>query len=224
MTAPHPRKRRWGTPDLDLSTGLRFALRQDVPLSVDLGPRVQAVARAVLDEAGFERVRRSGPSGRAIGAPFGQASAWVGERGVRRRGGTASNAIPPIVTLFLAGCILGGLDAYILGSLLAGALWVLVSAGAAGAFWLLYGRLYDSDVAMVTFSDPLSGTPSRPGSVSVIFWAARVRSHIHSGVRVPTIVSAPMRLATEVGVLSREFQRRMMSEPAGGEPYRSVPS
>lgn len=201
---------------MDLSSGLRFALRREVPLPMDPGPRAEAIARAVLDEAGFERVRRSVLSGSTGGTPLAETRTWVGERGVRRRPGTSSNAVPPIVTLFFAGCVLGGLDAYILGSLLVGALWVLVAAGAAGAFWLLYGRVYDSDLAMVTLSEPRPDRPSGAGSASVVFWAARVRSHIHSGVRVPTIVSAPMRLASEVGVVSREFQRRM-SEPAGGE-------
>jgi hypothetical protein len=217
MTTDHPPKRRWGTPDLDLSSGLRFALRREVPLPAEPGPRAEAVARAVLEEAGFERVRRAVPSGTLGGAPSAKASGWVGERGVRRRPGTAPNAVPPIVTLFLAGCVLGGLDAYILGSVIAGALWVVVAAGAAGAFWLLYGRVYDSDLAMVTFSEPSPGPPAGAGSVSAVFWAARVRSHIHAGVRVPTIVTAPMRLASEVGVLSREFLRRI-SDPSAGEP------
>ncbi len=217
MSTDHPPKRRWGTPDLDLSSGLRFALRREVPLPADPGPGAYAVARAVLEEAGFSRVRRTVPSAISGNAPSPVTSVWVGERGVRRRPGTASRAIPPIVTLFLAGCILGGLDAYILGgSLFAGALWVLVAAGAAGAFWLLFGRVYDSDVAMVTLPEPSSGGPAGAGSATVVFWAARVRSYIHSGVRVPTIVTAPMRLASEVGVLSREFLRRISDPAAGG--------
>jgi hypothetical protein len=128
-----------------------------------------------------------------------------------------------MITVFVAGCILGGIDAYILGSLVAGLLWALAAAAVSGAFWLRYGRIYDSDLAMVTRSNPLSESPASPGSVSVVFWAARVRSQIHSGVRIPIIVSAPMRLATEIGAVSREFQRRM-SEPVGGESSRTVPS
>jgi len=223
MTTRNSGKRRWGTPDLDLSSGLRFALRREVQLPVDPGPRVAAAAHAVLGEAGFEPVRRLGPSGSSNGAPLVDVGAWVGERGVRRRGGTASTAVVPMITVFVAGCILGGIDAYILGSLVAGLLWALAAAAVSGAFWLRYGRIYDSDLAMVTRSNPLSESPASPGSVSVVFWAARVRSQIHSGVRIPIIVSAPMRLATEIGAVSREFQRRM-SEPVGGESSRTVPS
>jgi hypothetical protein len=223
MTSRDPRKQRWGSPTLDLSSGLRFALRQEVRVAVDPGPRAEAVAHAVLAEAGFEPVGRRGPPGGSSGAPSALAGAWVGERGLRRRGGTAPVVWAPIITVFLAGCVLGGLDAYIVGSLLVGVFWALGAAGASGAFWLRYGRIYDSDLAMVTFSRSPSGAPSGPGSVSVVFWAARVRSQIHSGVRIPTEVSGPFRLAREVGALSREFQRRMRG-PESRERSRAVPA
>ena len=129
----------------------------------------------------------------------------------------------PIITVFLAGCVLGGLDAYIAGSLLVGVLWALGAAGVSGAFWLRYGRIYGSDLAMVTVSSLPASAPSGPGSSTVVFWAARVRSQIHSGVRIPTIVSGPLRLAREVGALSREFQRRMQ-EPASGDRSGGTPA
>ena len=222
-TSRNPRKRRWGTPPLDLSSGLRFALRQEVRLSVEAGPRTEATAHTLLAEAGFEPVRKRGPPGGSDAPPAALAGGWVGERGLRRRGGTAPVVWAPIITVFLAGCVLGGLDAYIAGSILVGVFWALGAAGASGAFWLRYGRIYDSDLAMVTISSPPAGPPSGLGSTTVVFWAVRVRSQIHSGVRIPTIVSGPLRLAREVGALSREFQRRMQG-PAGCERSRSIPT
>jgi len=192
-------------------------------LSADPGPGLTAAAHAVLEGAGFELVRRSGSAEWPAGPPFSDAGTWLGERGVRRRNGTASTAVPPIVAVMLAGCILGGLDAYLLDSVWVGFLWALVAAGASGAFWLRYGRVYDSDIAMVTHPNPSFGASAGPGSASVVFWAARIRSQIHSGVRVPTIVSAPMWVAAELGVLSREFERRM-SESHDAEGSRTVAS
>ena len=216
MTSRNPRKRRWGTPALDLSSGLRFGLRQEVRLAVNPGPPAEATAHAVLTDAGFDTVRRKGSPQGSLGAPFDSAGAWAGERGLRRREGTASVVWAPMITVFLAGCVLGGLDAYIVASPLVGVYWALGAAGASGAFWLRYGRIYDSDLALVTFSTPPSGAPPGSGPLSVFFWAARVRSQIHSGVRVPTIVSGPMRLAREVGALSREYERRMQRVGSGG--------
>ena len=180
------------------------------------GPQAETTAHAVLMDAGFDPVRRRGSLEGSVGAPFDSPGAWVGERGLRRREGTASVVWAPMITVFLAGCVLGGLDAYIVGSLLVGVLWALGAAAVSSAFWLRYGRIYDSDLALVTFSTPPSGAPLGPGSVSVFFSAARVRSQIHSGVRVPIIVSGPMRLAREVGALSREYERRMQGAGSGG--------
>ena len=222
-TSRNPRKRRRRTPPLDLSSGLRFALRQEVRLAVEARPRAEAMAHTLLAEAGFEPVRRPGPTGGSEKPPAAMAGSWVGERGLRRRGGTAPVVWAPIITVFLAGCVLGGLDAYIAGSILVGVFWAVGAAGASGAFWLRYGRIYDSDLAMVTISNPTAIPPSGPGATTVVFWAARVRSQIHSGVRIPTIVSGPLRLAREVGALSREFQKRMQG-PASVERSRATPA
>lgn len=172
----------------------------------------------MLGEAGFELVERSDPAG-IPGGTFPRGSrVWVGERGLRRRGITASTAIVPIIAVFVAGSILGGLDAYIVGSPVVGILWVLGAAVTAGIFWLVYGGTYDSDFVLVTISggdvDPdVAGAP-----VSAVFWAARVRSQIRADLRVPSVVSGPIKLAAEVGILVRRFQRKVTSPPASDRP------
>lgn len=217
MTARNSQKRRWGIPGLDLSSGLRWAFRREVRCSVGPRLRVAETARAVLNEAGFELVRSPARGGRLSGAPSTKVAVWVGERGVRRRGGTTSTAVVPIITVLVAGGILGGFDAFLVGSLLVIGYWMLGAVAVAAAFWLRYGRAYDSDLAMVTLSDP---APS-PGTVSVVFWAARVRSQVHSGVRIPTNAGGPVWLAAELGAVAREFERRI-SEPVGREGSASA--
>jgi hypothetical protein len=165
---------------------------------------MEAVARSVLSEAGFE-LREGVPS---TGLPPG-ARVWVGERGLRRKGITASTAVVPIIVVFVAGSILGGLDAYIVGSPLVGVGWVLGAAAISGLFWLVYGGTYDSDVVMLTSAATEPGPASPAGSVSAVLWAARIRSQIRADLRVPTVVSGPLKLAGEVGALARKLERKL---------------
>jgi len=210
-----PRKRRRksrGAPPLDLSAGLGFPFRQEVPLSPELAPRATATARAVLESAGFEPIAAPRPE---YGAPVRGVDprVWVGERGLRRRGVTASTAVLPIIAVFVVGSILGGLDAYIVGSPTVGIFWVLGAAATSGVFWLRYGGTYDSELVMFTVSEPNSDPKS--GNPSVVFWAARVRSQVRADVRMPSTVDGPLKLATEVGTLVREFRRRLVPSMAG---------
>jgi len=171
--------------------------------------RAETTAAAVLQAAGFDLVRRSGSDSALVGAFPGDAHVWLGERGLRRRGVTASTAVVPIIAVFVAGSILGGLDAYITGSPLVGILWVLGSAVTAGIFWLVYGGTYDSELAMVTLSTSRPIADAGPQDVALVLWAARVRSQVHSDLRVPSVVDGPLKLAREVGALVREVERRL---------------
>ncbi|HTT45467.1 MAG TPA: hypothetical protein VMH38_05570, partial [Thermoplasmata archaeon] len=137
------------------------------------------------------------------------------ERGLRRRGVTSSTAVVPIIAVFVAGSILGGLDAYIVGSPLVGVFWVLGAAATSGIFWLRYGGTYDSDLVLLTVSTSALSSGTNSDGVSVVVWAGRVRSQIHSDVRVPAIVDGPLKLAREVGSLVREFQRRVVGPATG---------
>jgi hypothetical protein len=223
MTAHKRPKRRWGTPPLDLSSGLRFVFRREVRLPPDSGPRLEEVAQAVLEDAGFEPVRGSRPARGTNDLSSPEGRAWVGERWLPRRRGTASTTRLPIVTLLLAGCVLGGLDAYISNSLVVAGYWFVGAVGVSVAFWVRYGRTYDTDVAQVTLSGPTVSPPPGPGLPSVVFWASRVRSQVHSGVRVPTGVSGPIWLAAELGELAREFERRMSGPGDGRSPRTTSP-
>jgi len=222
MAGRNRRKRRGVAPALDLSSGLGFPFRQEIRVPADVAARAEAAARAVLQAAGFELVPWSGPEETPGARALEETRVWVGERGLRRRGVTASTAVVPIIAVFVAGAILGGLDAYIVGSPLVGILWVLGAAALSGIFWLRYGGTYDSDFVMLTLPKPRPSSGPAPGAVSVVFWAARVRSQIRSDLRVPTVVSGPLKLASEVGTLVREFQRRVAAPPA--ERIAAAPS
>ena len=211
---------RLGRP-LELALLSGFPLRQEIVLRPDPGRRAEAITPAVLEHAGFTAIdgtgleRTLGPSGARYSLM------WVGERGLRRRGVTASTAVVPIIVVFLAGAILGGLDAYILASPIVGIFWVLGAAATSGVFWLLYGGTYDSDLVLLTVAHP--DTPSVPsaGGASIVLWAARVRSHVQADLRVPEVVTAPLKLAAEVGSLSREFIQRL-SHPSPEPPSAAV--
>jgi len=150
----------------------------------------------------------------------------VGERWLPRTRGTASTAFGPIVTVLVAGGLLGGLDAYIASSLIVLGYWLAGSAVVALVFWVRYGRVYDSDVAMVSLSglsvDPPSGDAAGQSAPHVVFWASRIRSQVHSGVRVIAGATGPIWLASEVGSWAREYERRV-SQPEVGPPSPPVP-
>ena len=170
---------------------------------------------SILEDAGFTPFPSSGLD-RILGTSKDRYSlAWVGERGVRRRGMTSSTAVVPIAVVFVAGAILGGLDAYILGSPLVGVLWVLGAAATSGIFWLRFGGTYDSDLILLTVSHRTSGDPGGAGWASVVLWGARVRSHIQADLRLPEVVSGPIKLASEIGSLSREIRRRLVTTESG---------
>lgn len=213
MVARSRRKRRRVAPALDLSGGLGFPFRQEARVTGDILPRAEDAARDVLGKAGFELVRRPGPEHVAGANPPGDLRVWIGERGLRRRGVTASAAVVPIIAVFVAGSILGGLDAYIVGSPLVGILWVLGAAATSGVFWLVYGGTYDSELVMLTLGNLKPTSDVGPVVVSTVFWAARVRSQIRSDIRVPTVVDGPLKLAAEVGSLVRDFERRVSLPP-----------
>jgi len=207
---------RLGRP-LDLEYLSGFPLRQEVVLRPDPGPEAEKVTRGALERAGFTSFQ-SPDLDRILGPSKDRYSlAWVGERGLRRRGMTSSTAVVPIIVVFIAGAILGGLDAYILGSPLAGILWVLGAAAISGVFWLRYGGTYDSDLVLLTVSHQTTGGAGSQGWVSIVLWGARVRSQIRADLRVPEVVSGPLKLAAEIGSLSREFRQRL-SVPPTQEP------
>jgi hypothetical protein len=213
-------KRPWGTPMLDLGEGIRFLFRREVPLPTDVGPHVPTVASAVLVAAGFEAIQRPSRPSDPKATPGIDPDSWVGERWLPRRRGTASTAFLPIITVLAAACVLGGLDAYISNSLVTVGYWLLGAAVLSAAFWLRYGRVYDTDVAMVTFAKPAEGSPPT-APASVVFWAVRVRSQTHSGTRLPAGVTGPIWLAAELGEIAREFQRRIAEPPARPGPSGS---
>lgn len=221
-TPRKPPKRPWSAPRLNVSGGLRFVFRKEVRLPSDPGPSVEATAQAVLTEAGFEPVRlpRS-PKDAGNSLPT-DPEAWVGERWLPRRRGTASTTRTPILTLFVGAGLLGGLDAYIANSPVILGYWLLGAAVVALVFWARYGRTYDTDVAMVSVSRTAPNTTPGSGSTAVVFGASRVRSQVHSGIRVPTGVSGPIWLAAELGDLAQEFEQRVAA--AGGAPApKTVP-
>jgi hypothetical protein len=86
--------------------------------------------------------------------------------------------------------------------------WLLGGIVFSLVFWLRYGRVYDTDVAMVSLSRTFGDSTSGPATVSVLFWITRVRSQVLSGTRVPAGVTGPIWLAAEIGDLAREFERR----------------
>ncbi|HTT45526.1 MAG TPA: hypothetical protein VMH38_05870 [Thermoplasmata archaeon] len=210
-------KRPWGTPTLDLGEGIRFPFRREVPLPSDPGSHLPAAASAVLVAAGFEEISPPSRPSDARTPSAGGSDSWVGERWLPRRRGTASTAFLPIITVLIAACVLGGLDAYISNSLVTVGYWLLGAVVLSAAFWLRYGRVYDTDVAMVTLSRAAEGSPTT-NSASVVFWAARVRSQTHSGTRLPAGVSGPIWLAAELGEIAREFQPPITESPAGPGP------
>lgn len=210
--APSPKRRRRSAPPLDLGNGFGFPFRQEVRVPSSLSGKAEALARSVLDAAGFDPASVSGADAARDQAGTTGFQFWIGERGLRRRSVTSSTAVIPIIAVFVCGSILGGLDAYIVGSPVVGVFWVLGAAGASLIFWLRFGGTYDSDLVMVTVAPPPA--PSSP-EVPVVFWAARVRSQIHSDVREPAVVSGPLKLAAELGSLVHEFERRATTPPRG---------
>jgi hypothetical protein len=220
MAAGKRRQARRTTPPLYLDTGFGFPFRQEVRVAPEAASRASATARAVLEAAGFYPVDRPGRGG-GEDSTVADARVWIGERGLRRRGVTASTAVVPMIAVFVAGSILGGLDAYIVGSPLVGIFWVLGAAATSGVFWLRYGGTYDSELVMLTVSDRAPSGSAGSEGASVVIWAARVRSQVRSDVRVPSVVDGPLRLATEVGALVREFQRRLSSPVAPAPPRAS---
>lgn len=169
----------------------------------DLAPNADAIAKSVLGSAGFVTASLYGTDNPSDG---GNSRYWIGERGIRRRSVTSSTAVIPIVAVFVAGSILGGLDAYIVGSPLVGIFWVLGAAVASLVFWVRFGGTYDSDLVMVTVARASETTSAT--TLPVVFWGARIRSQNHSDVREPSVVSGPLKLAAEIGALVREFERR----------------
>lgn len=212
------RRKRGVAPVLDLGSNFGFPFRQEVRLTHDPGVRVESTARAILQEAGFDLVERPG----SVGASAPAMGIWVGERGLRRKGITSSTAVFPIIAVFVAGSILGGLDAYIVGSPVVGVFWVLGAAATSAIFWLRYGGTYDSDLVLLTVQHPSTKVGSPPLSASAVFWAARVRSQIHADLRIPSVVSGPLKLAAEVGSISREFERRISTRPDNEEGRRGA--
>lgn len=216
-----PRARpRLGRP-LDLSSVAGFPLRQQLRIASDPESRAEAVGRAVLEEAGFVHLERSGVEEASTGSSPSPSLTWVGERGVRRQGVTSSTAVVPMIVVFAAGAILGGLDAYILGSPEVGIFWVLGAAATSGLFWLIYGGTYDSDLILLSVSRPAPTATASATSVVIVLWAARIRSQIRADRRFPSVVSGPLKLAAEVGQLVRELDRRM-ARPTPG-PRRAGP-
>jgi hypothetical protein len=205
---------------LDMSSGIGFPFRQEIHVPAVAASRAETTARAVLQAAGFDLVGRSGSDLALAGALPPDIHIWVGERGLRRRGVTASTAVGPIVAVFIAGSILGGLDAYITGSPLVGIFWVLGAAATSGIFWLVYGGTYDSELAMLTLSE--SRPDAGPAEVALVLWAARVRSQVRSDLRIPSVVDGPRKLAREVGALVREVERRLAAPGSRGAADRSA--
>jgi len=212
MTTPpvprSPPRRRTRRP-LDLSSLRGFPFRKQLGIDSDAEGRAETIAPAVLEEAGFTRL--VGPEIEADWAGRASQSSltWVGERGVRRQGVTSSTAVIPMIVVFAAGAVLGGLDGFLLGSPEIGIFWVLGAAGLSGLFWLVYGGTYDSDLVLLSVLRPAPLSESRPNSVSIVLWAARIRSQSRADRRYPTDVSGPLKLAAEVGQLVGECERRM---------------
>jgi len=216
MAARIPLKRRRTAPALELGPDFGFPFRQEVRVPAGARPLAESTARAVLGEVGFELVALPTETTASGGGPPGLGSVWVGERGLRRRGVTSSAAVVPIIAVFVAGSILGGLDAYIVGSPLVGIFWVLGAAGASAIFWWRYGGTYDSDLVLVTISEARSNSPPGTSSLTVVFWAARVRSQVQSDLRLPSVISGPLKLAAELGGLVRRFRQQMgLPAPVG---------
>jgi len=218
LTPNPPRTRKGriaGRIDLDYLPG--FPLRQEVALPFDPGSQVEAVTRAVVEEAGYSFYGASDARPPPDGTVSRSSVSWTGERGLRRRGTSASTRIPMAV-VFVGGIVLGAVDAYITNSLLVGAYWVLGGAGVAGLFWLRYGGDYDSDLIQVTVARSAAGPPPTPRPVSVVISAARIQSQIRASVRVPAMVTGPLRLAREIGSMGREIQRRLYLGGASTRP------
>ncbi|MFI5413785.1 MAG: hypothetical protein ACHQ0I_04290, partial [Candidatus Lutacidiplasmatales archaeon] len=79
-----------------------------------------------------------------------------------------------------------------------------------------YGGTYDSDLVLVTISEARSNSPPGTSSLTVVFWAARVRSQVQSDLRLPSVISGPLKLAAELGGLVRRFRQQMgLPAPVG---------
>lgn len=177
-------------------------------MATDPGPQTEVVARAILEEAGYRPIEPVGFQPPAVRTGFGASWALVGERGFRRRG-TSSMTRIPIAVVLGAGIALGALDAYIVGSVVVGVYWTLGGAVIAGLFWLRYGGTYESDLFVVTVARPTKDAAPGPAAVSVIFTAGRMQSHVRGSVREPRVVWTPLRLAREVGALSKKFREKI---------------
>ena len=227
--AQPPPKGRLGRPLGMEYMSAALPLRQEVALRVDLGNRIEAMALSVVEEAAFVHFDAADGKWSGIGSEARPSLLWAGERGLRRRG-TSSSTRDPMIVVFVAGIILGSLDAYIVGSVLVGAYWVLGGAGVAGLFWLRFGGTYESDIVSVMVFRPGHSTGPIPPAVTVVYSAGRIQSNIQATLRVPAVVNAPLRLAREVGSFAREFQRRVNAElspttragPRSSPPPRAV--
>lgn len=177
-------------------------------MTVDPGNRAEDVARAIAEKAAFRPIDPVGFHPLGVRTGFRASWVWVGERGLRRRG-TSSTTRLPMAVVFGAGILLGAVDAYIAGSVVVGAYWALGGAAVAGIFWLRYGGTYESELLSVEIARPVDSGASSSTAVSVAFAAGRIRCQIRAGLREPSAVSAPLRLAREVGSLSREFRKEV---------------
>jgi hypothetical protein len=215
---------RLGRP-FDLSSVGGLPLLQEVVLRSDPGSEVEKVSRTILEKAGYRQLRVTGLEN-VLGSSTDRFSlVWVGERGLRRREFGSLTAAIPIVVVLVAGAVLGGLDAYVAGSLLVAFYWMLGAAVVSAVFWFRYGRAYDSDLVFLSVSRPVSGGAVSSSTVSIILRAGRVVSHSWAERRVPIGVSGTFKLAAEVGALSREFRRRLSTSstevPSAPGPARS---
>ncbi len=166
---------------------------------------ISAISNAV-EWGGFTVVESSLGTALGSGNPVGpgEPGELYAERHVRRvAAGRPVRA--SIAALVGAGAALGGLDAYVVGSMILAAPWVAAGVFVALFLWLRYGRSYESEVVGVALLPPEAGSPGeQPG---VVWTAGRIRSVTLGGSRAAVeVVDCPVALMEALSRMVHRFE------------------
>ena len=172
---------------------------------------VTTTITAALDAEGFAIVP-------TLAAPPDDRS-LLAEKNVRRVATHVSTRVTMGV-LVAAGVGLGGVDAYLAGSLIYGVPWFAIGFGIAGLMWWRYGRTFESDVVRVIVRLPRGGSRDSlgpPGPLEVGWGAGRVRSVLFSGERTTVaVVDCPVPLMESLSRAVHRFEAECRPTVPGG--------
>src|SRR5208282_811884 len=193
---------------------LPLPVGQKVPVPLQTRDKVVSAVSSAVGLGGFTLVESSlGQSpGSGTALPLGDAGELYAERNVRRVA-TGRPVRASIAVLVGAGAALGGLDAYVVGSVILAAPWVAAGVFVALFLWLRYGRSYESEVVAVALLAPAAMPPgpadgAPPSDLSAVVWTAgRVRSITYAGARTAVaVVDCPVSLMEALARMVHQFQ------------------